>query len=67
MRLAPDRSFRIDEVQVGRYELHVRVRGAVQGRQQELATLTHEFGVAPASTSPPSAVDLGILKVTRQE
>ena len=31
LRLAPDRSFRVDEVQVGRYELHVRVRARCRG------------------------------------
>jgi hypothetical protein len=73
LKLKPDRSFRVDEVQPGRYELHVQVRarvrvpGVVEGRNEEVATLTHEFGVAPASSSTSGPVDLGTLSVIRKE
>ena len=67
LKLKPDHSFRVDEIQPGRYELHVQVRGAVQGRDLELATLRHEFGVAPASSSTSGPVDLGTLIVILKE
>jgi hypothetical protein len=67
LKLKPDRSFRVDEVQPGRYVLEVRVRGAVQGMEQEFATLKHEFGVAPASSTASGPVDLGTLSVKRKE
>lgn len=67
LKLKPDRSFRVDEVQPGHYELHIRVRGTVQGRDRKIATLTHEFSVAPASRSTSGLVDLGTLSVKRNE
>ena len=67
LKLSTDHSFRVDEVQPGRYELDVHIRGVVQGRDQELATLTHEFGVAPPSSSIRGPVDLGTLIVQRHE
>ena len=38
-----------------------------RGGDQEIATLTHEFGVAPVSSSTSGPVDLGALSVIRKE
>ena len=58
LKLQPDGSFRVDEVQPGAYELHVRVKG--------FSELTRDVTVAePAAgkTGPP--VDLGALTLKR--
>ena len=67
LKLSADHSFRVDEVQPGKYVLEVRVSGIVQGRYTELATLTHEFGVAPIPDPASRPVDLGELRVIRKD
>jgi hypothetical protein len=67
LKLSADHSFRVDEVQPGRYVLEVRVRGAVQGRHAEQASLNYEFGVAPIADPASRPVDLGILNLISKE
>ena len=45
--LQPDRSFRVDEIQPGRYVMEARVRGTSRKNRGELAKVTREFSVAP--------------------
>jgi hypothetical protein len=63
--LQPDRSFRVDEIQPGRYVLEARVRGASRGNRGELAKLTREFAVAPTGPLARGPVDLGTLVLER--
>jgi RNA polymerase sigma factor (sigma-70 family) len=69
LRLRPDHSFRVDEVQPGVYELHVRVRGvpagSKDGYERELASLKHEFRVSAVPAGRPGGVDLGALALQR--
>jgi RNA polymerase sigma factor (sigma-70 family) len=60
-----DRSFRVDEIQPGRYVLEVRVRGSSRENRGELARLTREFAVAPAGPQSSGPVDLGTLVLER--
>jgi hypothetical protein len=58
LRIRPDGSFRMDEVQPGEYELHVRVSGH--------AELVREVVVPePAPGQDAGPVDLGTLKLER--
>lgn len=63
--LQADRSFRVDEIQPGRYVLEVRVRGNSRENRGELARLTREFAVAPPGEQAPRSVDLGVLVLER--
>ena len=70
LRLKPDRSFRVDEIQPGRYRLDARVRGIPpglkDGYERELARLTRDFTVpAPAPGAKVEPVDLGTLSLER--
>jgi peroxiredoxin len=68
--LKPDRSFRVDEVQPGEYELEVHVRGvppaSKDGYDRELAALKHEFRVPALPAGRPGGVDLGSLRIERR-
>jgi peroxiredoxin len=67
--LKADRSFRVDEVQPGEYELHVEVRGipagSKDGYERRLAALKHAFRVPAVPAGRPGGVDLGSLPVQR--
>jgi hypothetical protein len=67
LKLSANHSFRVDEVQPGRYVLEVRLRGAAQGKDSELARLTYEFGVAPIAYPASRPVDLGTLNLIYKE
>jgi RNA polymerase sigma factor (sigma-70 family) len=58
LKLQPDGSFRIDEVQPGAYELHVQVKG--------FAKLECNFSIPePAAGQGDGVVDLGVLSLKR--
>jgi hypothetical protein len=63
--LKPDHSFRVDEIQPGRYVLEARARGNSRGNRDEIAKMTREFAVAPAGQQASGPVDLGTLTLER--
>jgi hypothetical protein len=67
LTLGPDYSFRVDEVQPGRYELVAQVRGERGGKNELLAEIRYEFGVAPKSSQVNGPVDLGTVTLKRIE
>jgi peroxiredoxin len=69
LKLRPDHSFRVDEVQPGEYEIHVQIRGVPvgtkDGYERQLAELKHAFRVPAVPAGRPGGVDLGSLVLHR--